>query len=145
MTTRAINEKCLLAHLKAEHQHDMAGTLATLHPECLFEDRPIGMTLRGREGARQHYQLWWSAFGVSTEEGAVHWVRDDLAIGEAYFAGEHKGTFLGIPASGLPIRFPFTVICNFRDGFLAGERSNYDLNDILRQIGQPSFKLPVAA
>ncbi|MBL8571904.1 MAG: ester cyclase [Phreatobacter sp.] len=145
MATKDENGACLARHLEAEGRHDMAVTLATLHPDCVFEDRPIGMTLHGREGARRHYELWWNAFGVVTEEGRLHWVRDDLAIGEAWFAGVHRGEFLRIPPTGRTIRFPFTVVVSFRDGLLAGERFTYDLNDILRQIGQPFFDTAQAA
>ncbi len=28
-------------HLAAENVHDMAGTLATLHPDCVFEEVPF--------------------------------------------------------------------------------------------------------
>jgi hypothetical protein len=145
MATREDNKACLARHLEAEGRHDMEVTLETLHPECLFEDRPVGLTLHGREGARRHYTMWWSAFGVTTDEGRLHWVRDDLAIGEAFFSGIHKGPFLGIAPTGRAIRFPFTVMVGFRDGLLSGERFTYDLNDILRQIGAPFFDIARAA
>jgi hypothetical protein len=65
--------------------------------------------------------MWWSAFGNTVEDGTVHWVGDDLLIGEAFFVGRHVGSFAGIPASGAEI---------------------YDLNGLLRQLGQPSFLPP---
>ncbi|SFT08443.1 SnoaL-like polyketide cyclase [Sulfitobacter marinus] len=145
MSTRSENAKCLLLHTRAEDAHDMAGTLATIHPEAVFEDQPVGLRLEGRQNARKHYELWWNAFGVQTENASLHWVNDDMAIGEADFVGTHKGSFLGIPATGLPIRFRFTVVVQFRDGLLSGERFSYDLNDILHQIGYPAFKVEHAA
>lgn len=145
MTTRADNEECLRRHMAAEDAHDMAATLATIHPQALFEDLPVGLRLEGREQARRNYQLWWSAFGVKTEGGRLHWVRDDLVIGEAWFVGSHKGPFLGIEPTGRVIRFPFTVVVRFRDGLLSGERFSYDLNGILRQIGYPAFDTGQAA
>ena len=145
MTTRSINEDCLMRHMQAEDAHDLAGTLATVHPEALFEDAPVGLRLEGRAAAARHYELWWQAFGVRTENGRLYWVKDDLAIGEAEFVGVHKGSFLGIPPTGLPVRFRFTVVVRFRDGLLSGERFSYDLNDILRQIGYPAFDVERAA
>ncbi len=139
MIGRAENEACLRRHLAAEGRHDMAVTLETLHPECLFEDRPAGLRLHGREGARHHYELWWGAFGVGLDAGQLHWVRDDLVIGEADFVGTHIGPFLGIDSTGNDIRLPFTVVVTFRDALLASERFTYDLNDLLRQLGQPAF------
>ncbi|MGH6696958.1 ester cyclase [Sphingopyxis sp.] len=139
MTTREINRACLFRHTAAEHRHDMAETLATLHADCHFEDRPVGLTLDGREAAQRHYELWWGAFGIVTDEGRLHWAADDLVIGEAVFAGTHTGPFLGIAPTGRSVRFPFTVVVTFRDGLLASEHFTYDLNGLLRQIGQPAF------
>ncbi|MEO9601177.1 ester cyclase [Parasphingorhabdus sp.] len=143
MTTREINQQCLLRHMKAEAEHDMAGTLATIHLDALFEDQPIGLILNGREETARHYDLWWSAFGIQTDGGALHWVRDDFVIGDAYFIGKHIGPFLGIEPTGRAVRFPFTVYVRFKDGLLSGERFFYDLNMIMAQLGQPS--VPLAA
>jgi ketosteroid isomerase-like protein len=136
---REENQACVGAHLAAENQHDMAGTLATLHPECVFVDEALGMRWEGHAGARRHYEMWWSAFGVTPEDGTLHWSSDDLAIGEAVFAGRHVGRFADIEPTGRPLRLPFVVFVRFRDGLLAGERFVYDLNTLLRQLGQPAF------
>jgi SnoaL-like domain len=132
---RVRNEATLRMHLGAEAAHEMAATLATLHPECVFEDRALRMFLVGREGARRHYDLWWSAFGVGLEGGLVHWVRDDLAIGESTMIGRHVGTFLDLRPTARPIRLPFVVFVKFRDGLLLGERFVYDLHGLLAQLG----------
>jgi hypothetical protein len=123
----------------AEAAHDLDGTLATIHPDALFEDQPVGLVLNGRGAVARHYRLWWDAFGLQTDGGSLHWVGDDLVIGEADFVGSHVGSFLGIAPTGRTIRFPFMVIVRFRDGFLSGEKFFYDLNGIMAQIGEPSF------
>jgi steroid delta-isomerase-like uncharacterized protein len=135
--SRDRNEACLRAHLAAERNRDMEATLATLHPECRFVDEPLGLDLHGRDGARRHYELWWSAFGAVPDDGQVHWVDDDLVIGEATFVGAHVGPFRGIAPSGQAIRLPFVVFVRFRDGLLAGERFVYDLATLYRQLGHP--------
>jgi SnoaL-like polyketide cyclase len=139
MTSRETNERVLFQHMKAEAAHDMKGTLATIHAEAEFDDQPVKLSLRGREDVARHYGLWWSAFGVQTDGGALHWVNDNLLIGDSHFVGTHVGNFLGIAPTGMPIRFPFTVFVTFRDGLLFSERFFYDLNDILAQIGHPAF------
>jgi hypothetical protein len=53
-----------MAHDTAEGRHDMAATLSTLHPECVFIDEPLGLRFEGRDGARRHYEMWWTGFGV---------------------------------------------------------------------------------
>jgi steroid delta-isomerase-like uncharacterized protein len=137
--TRARNEECLRAHLAAENAHDMDATLATLHPDCVFLDEPIGRRYEGRDGAYEYYVSWWSAFGNTIERGELHWPRDDLAIGDAAFVGRHVGTFAGIEATGAPMRLPFVVFVEFREGLIVGETFVYDLNGLLRQLGQPAF------
>jgi hypothetical protein len=139
--TRTINERCLFRHMQAEAAHDMAATLATIHPDALFEDQPLGLVLRGRAATERHYALWWDAFGIQTEGGALHWVDDDFLIGDSWFVGTHTGPFLGIAPTGLAIRFPFTVYVRFKDGMLSGERFFYDLNMIMAQLGQPCVAL----
>jgi steroid delta-isomerase-like uncharacterized protein len=141
---RQTNQACLRAHLDAEGEHDMEATLATLHPECVFVDEPLGLRFEGREGAREHYAMWWSAFGNTLDGGELHWVEDDLAIGDATFVGRHVGPFAGLPPTGRPMRLPFVVFVRFRDGLLAGERFVYDLNGLLRQLGWPAFEPAVA-
>ena len=143
--TQSTNQECLAAHLAAERRHDMATTLATLHPECHFVDEPLSWSLDGREGARRHCELWWTAFGADLEPGILHWVDDDLAIGEAAFVGWHVGSFAGLEPTGRPVRVPFVVFVRFRDGLLAGERFVYDLNGLLRQLGRPAFQPVLAA
>lgn len=143
--SRQSNEECLWRHLAAENRHDMDRTLATLHPDCRFVDQPLGLTLTGRAGARQHYNMWWSAFGNTLEEGQVHWIDDTLLVGEAVFAGQHVGPFAGIPPTGAILKLPFVVFVTFRDSLLAGERFLYDFNELLRQLGQPCFHPSVTA
>ena len=142
--SRGANAACLQAHLAAERALDMDGTLATLHPDCVFVDQPLAMRFEGRHGARQHYGLWWSAFGVTPENGVTYWVDDDFLIGEAEFSGVHVGPFAGMEPTGRAIRLPFVVFVTFQDGLLAGERFAYDLNTLLRQLGRPAFE-PAAA
>lgn len=139
MNIREINARILHQHMVAEAAHDLEATLATVHPDALFEDLPVGLTLRGRDAVGRHYRLWWNAFGLQTEGGKLHWINDDLVIGEAEFVGTHKGDFLGKVPTGRSIRFPFMVIVRFRDGLLSGERFFYDLNGIMAQLGEPGF------
>jgi ketosteroid isomerase-like protein len=142
-TERTKNQSCLHAHLDAERRHDMDATLATLHPECVFEDMPLGMRWDGRGGARQHYDMWWSAFGATPERGALHWVDDDFVIGESAFVGRHVGVFAGVQPTDRPVRLPFVVFVRFRDGLLSGERFLSDLSGLLRELGRPPVQIGV--
>jgi steroid delta-isomerase-like uncharacterized protein len=127
-------------HLAAENRQDLAATLATLHPECRFDDLATGQTWRGLEGAAAHYQQWCTTFDVEVkrEPGQVSaWTADDVCMAEATWHGKHIGRFLGIAPTGRRIVQPFVVILAFRDGLMVSERFHYDLNALLRQIGGP--------
>lgn len=137
---RQVNERCLQAHLAAETRHDMAATLDTLHPDCVFLDEPLGLRFEGRAGARRHYEMWWAGLDATLDEGgALHWINDDLVIGDAAFVGYHGGPFAGLEATGRPLRLPFVVFVRFQDGLLAGERFIYDLNGLLRRLGHEAY------
>ncbi len=142
-TERQRNARCLFEHTQAESRHDLNGTLATLHPDAVFEDAAVGLHLSGRGEAARHYQLWWKAFQLQTEGGVIHWIDDSLLIGEAHFVGTHVGEFLGLAPTAKAIRLPFMVRVSFREGLLSQERFYYDLNGLLTQLGQPAFSVSV--
>ncbi|MBM3648475.1 MAG: hypothetical protein FJX11_11855 [Alphaproteobacteria bacterium] len=128
-------------HLAAENGQDLAGTLATLHPDCHFEDLATGQVWHGHAGAAAHYRQWWTTFDVTVKRGAGQrggWLEDGGYIAEATWHGRHIGCFLGIEPSGRAIVQPFVVVLTFRDGLMASERFHYDLATLLRQIaGDP--------
>ena len=125
-------------HLVAENGQDLAGTLATLHPECHFEDLATGQSWHGHEGAAAHYRQWWTTFDVTVQrlaDQSAGWPDDNTFIAEATWNGRHVGDFLGIAASGRTIAQRFVVVVGFRDGLMISERFHYDLASLLRQIG----------
>ncbi len=128
----------LQRHIAAENAHDLDGTLATLHPDCVFRDHATGQVWRGRDGAAEHYRQWWQSLDVTVGRSpgqSASWVSDSRYVAEATWTGPHVGEFLGIPASGRVITQPFVVIVTFKDGLMAGESFYYDLASLLRQLG----------
>ena len=129
-------------HLVAENAQDMDGTLATLHPECRFDDLATGQTWLGHEGAAAHYRQWWTTFDVEVKRGPGQvsaWTADDVCMAEATWHGRHIGRFLGIEPTGRAIVQPFVVVLSFRDGLMVSERFHYDLGALVRQIGGPAL------
>jgi steroid delta-isomerase-like uncharacterized protein len=134
--------KVLYRHLEAENAQNLEGTLATLHPDCIFEDHATGQVWRGHAGAADHYRQWWTTFDVTVERQAdqsAGWPDENTFIAEATWNGRHVGDFLGIAASGRKITQRFVVIVGFRDGLMISERFHYDLASLLRQIGGTSI------
>ena len=129
-------------HLVTENEQDLEATLATLHPECRFDDLATGQTWHGRDGAAAHYRQWWTTFDVTVKRGPGQisaWTADNACMAEANWHGRHIGRFLGIEPTGRPIEQPFVVVLGFRDGLMVSERFHYDLGALLRQIGGPAF------
>jgi ketosteroid isomerase-like protein len=125
-------------HLTAENAQDLDGTLATLHPECRFEDLATGQVWLGRDGAASHYRQWWTTFDVTVKRGPgqrAGWTEDEAYMAEATWHGRHVGRFLGIEPTGRPIVQPFIVVLTFKGGLMLSERFHYDLASLLRQIG----------
>lgn len=140
------NRLMLHRHLAAENAHDMPGTLATLHPDCVFRDMATGQVFPGLAGAERHYRQWWDAFGNVVERspsGGAWWIDDNTYVAEPQYVGRHTGQFLGLVPTGRAFVLPFTVFVTFRDGRFAEERFYYDLGTLLRQLGTES--LPPAA
>jgi steroid delta-isomerase-like uncharacterized protein len=132
------NAPMLFQHLAAENAHDLDGTLATLHPDCVFRDHATGQVWHGRDGAAAHYRQWWDCFNVEVvrrKGQSAGWLGDDAYTAEATWVGTHTGSFLGIPATGRKIEQPFVVFVAFKEGLMSEERFHYDLASLLRQIG----------
>lgn len=125
-------------HLQAENAQDLPGTLATLHPDCRFDDFATGQTWHGHAGATAHYEQWWTTFDVEVKRGpgqTAHWTTDGLYVAQATWHGRHVGPFLGIEPTGKPIMQPFLVMLAFKDRLMSAERFHYDLAALVRQIG----------
>ena len=124
-------------HIAAESAHDMPGTLATVHPECIFEDLAMGRVWRGHEGATDHYREWWDGLDTKVEGERAAWTADGSLIAETGFACRHIGPFLGIAPTRRTFKLRFVVVVSFRDGLMLGERFYYSLDVLLKHLGQP--------
>ena len=134
-------------HVRAETAHELEATLATLHPECLFEDYAAGQTFHGRDGAARHYTQWWNAFDLlfsRGEHGSGRWVADGSYVAEGEFSGTHVGALAGLAPTGRKLRFRFCVFVSFRDGLLASERFYYDLATVAEQLAVDTGALRAA-
>lgn len=133
------NESLVNRHLTAENKHHIGETLATLHPECVFEDLPLGLSYIGRSGAAEYYKTWWNAFSIEVNGIARHWTTDGNMIAEARYFGTHSGSFHGLAATGRNIELRLAVIIRFKEGLMLGERFYYDLSSLLSQLGVMSL------
>ena len=127
--------RILDAHLEAENAHNIAGTLATLTQDCLFEDVPLGQVYRGHDGAERYYRIWWDAFSTTALPETLYLTPQGVAVAEVRFRGVHTGPFLGIEPTSREVDLPTAIVVTFRDGLMAGERMYWDMGTLLRQLG----------
>jgi predicted ester cyclase len=97
------------AHSIAEDKRDIAGLLATLTPDCVYEVLPDGARWEGHAGATQFYMGLLSAFPD------VHFDLQQIVIGpqgvceEAKVTGTHKGKWLEYEPTGKPVEFRVVI------------------------------------
>ena len=117
-----------ISHSKAEDGRDLAGLIATLSEDCVYEVVPTGQRWEGHDGARTFYLTFLGAFPD------VHFDLQDIVIGPqgvieiAIMTGTHKGTWAGIEATGkavklhIIIHFPWNPVAQK----FSGERIYFD-------------------
>lgn len=126
-------------HLEAEAARKMDETLATLTPDCVFEDRTLGRIFRGHEGAAEYYRLWWDAFENTVSPEHRQWTTDGALVSEVRFQGMHQGRFLGLEPTGRAVDLPVVIFISFGEELMAGERLYWDVGTLLRQLGITSL------
>jgi predicted ester cyclase len=112
------------AHSIAEDKRDIAGLIATLTPDCVYEVLPDGVRWEGHAGATRFYTELLTAFPD------MHFDLQNIVIGpqgvceEARVSGRHRGTWLKRPASGQKVEFRVVIFFPWDPGRrkFAGER-----------------------
>jgi predicted ester cyclase len=91
------------AHSKAEDARDLAGLMATLTEDCVYELVQTGHRWEGHEGATRFYVELLTAFPD------IDFALTSIVVGpqgvceEAVVNGTHKAPWLGVEPSGEPL------------------------------------------
>ena len=97
------------AHSIAEDRRDIAGLIATLTDDCVYEVFPGGHRWEGHPGAVRFYTELISAFPD------IHFDLQNIVIGpqgvceEAKVTGTHKGKWLDRKATGQKVEFSVVI------------------------------------
>ncbi|MDP3911692.1 MAG: nuclear transport factor 2 family protein [Gemmatimonadales bacterium] len=97
------------AHSIAEDRRDIAGLMATLTPDCVYEVHPGGTRWEGHAGATRFYTELLSAFPD------VHFDLQQIVIGpqgvceEARVTGTHRGRWLDRAPTGDRVEFRVVI------------------------------------
>jgi hypothetical protein len=126
-----------LAHAAAESDGDLERTLATLDPEPVYELQPVGLEVRGMDGARAYYEYFFANFLplVESYELRSEWLNDE-GLGQEYVM------MVRDPASGEVRPHPIIGILLFGETGLAGERL-YASDALLELMFGPVYGLAV--
>ncbi len=99
-----------LKHSIAEDRRDIAGLLATLAEECVYEIVPTGQVWRGLDGVRSFYTELFAAFPDN------RFALSDIVVGPqgvfeaARLTGTNLGPWAGVAASGLPVDLQILIL-----------------------------------
>lgn len=122
------------AHSKAEDARDVAGLLATLTDDCVYEVVPTGHRWEGHAGAADFYGTLLGAFPD------IEFHLRNIVIGpqgvceEARVTGTHREDWLEFPATGRAVEFGVVIFFPWdpEARLFEGERVWFDP----REVGQ---------
>ncbi len=109
--------------------------------ESYVELTPYGKAEQGGpERTKQAYEWMHSVFGDIHFEVEQMMAEGDFVFSRAMASGTHVGEFMGVPATGRPVRFAAVVVSRISNGKHVQDWSFIDTMAILRQIGEVSVE-----
>jgi steroid delta-isomerase-like uncharacterized protein len=124
-------------HIRLENEHRWTEVAPTLVQDdrAFFDFVPVG-EFKGAEGVRQLYGIIATAFPDLHIEVTASYDVPGCSIREGVITGTHEGEYLGIPATGVPLRVAFAAFFVFDQdsGAMLGERLYMDNGAALRQL-----------
>jgi steroid delta-isomerase-like uncharacterized protein len=131
---RASREALVRAHMDAEANHDIPGTLATFS-EANYDVVPLGAPTNGATAVDELLQGLFEAFPDFTPEALSVHHGDDIVFVDTVIRGTHEGTWAGVPASGRRIEVRCGCVFHFDGDRLVKETVYFDHATMLAQIG----------
>ena len=125
--------------IDAFNQRDPEPAMALIDEDAEWLMIPYGVTNRGPEGYRRHWELWTTAApDCRIEINHLH-AAPGYVIAEFTARGTHTGPLSTpkgeIPASGNPVEFRLCDCIRIENGKAYGSRIYFDMLSLLRQFG----------
>ena len=130
MNYRSFVEQCLASFAdprKRESYFDLYSADVVLHGYQGVEP--------GLASVKQFYAGIWAAFPDARVDTLDSLEQGDKLALRFVMKATHRGTFLGVPATGRPIELPGITILRFADGKCVERWSTADFLAVLAQIG----------
>ena len=121
------------------NNRDFDGMAALAAENMEVVNIPVGATLSGPAGFRQHAQGWGGAFPDSRVEVTNVIASDEGVVVEFRGRGTHTGPLASpageIPATGKSVDIPFCDVYQVKGGKLSSLHAYFDSATMLRQLG----------
>ena len=115
-------------------------TRRVVHEMLAALDRSDWAALEAHPGlyeTRQNYRLSKAALPDSRHEIVTEVLQDELMACVAIVTGTHTGPLLGIPPTGIQLRYNVLLVDRVRDGVIVQHWALPDFLSILQQVGRP--------
>ena len=103
--------------------------------EDYVEHQPIPGQPPGREGLKWAYRTFNEPFPDLVFDFADVIAEGDLVVGRGIGTGHNTASFMGIPATGVAVRWTGTRLFRMKDGKLVEGWINLDLMGLMQQLG----------
>ncbi len=125
--------------LAAWDSHDADAFVAMLADDFVWYDWTVPEPIRDREGARQYFNGWVTAFPDMKTTSVSRVVGDDAVATEIEWTGTNSGPMVmggnEIPPTNRSVSGRGTYFAHFRDGKVVEFRSHPDVAGVMMQLG----------
>ena len=104
-----------------------------VHPQFINRSTPPNADA-GKDGVLQFMQIMWQVFPDLEVKINMQIAEGDLVTTHKTFQATHKGTFMGIEATGKRVRYDSIDIIRVKDGQAIEHWSIRDNNALLQQL-----------
>ncbi len=111
------------------------------HEDMIWHGSPGFGDIHGRDNFKYKVLLpFWTAFPDYHVKDDIQVANESWVAATGYLTGTHKGEFMGIPATGRPVRMLYSDFWLIKDGKLAENWVMIDDLGVLNQLGVESLK-----
>jgi steroid delta-isomerase-like uncharacterized protein len=123
-------------HIAHEVAHRLEPLVETFGDEPEWHNKAGGDVMHGHAAIRDFYAALFEGFPDFDIDVRQKHVASDAVIVEADIRGTHRGTWMGVAATGKTIRVPICAVFTFgSDDRLKAEVVYYDQLTLLSQLG----------
>jgi steroid delta-isomerase-like uncharacterized protein len=125
--------------MEAWNNHDTEGWLSLFADNFTWQDWTLPEPIRDKEGARQYFTGWMTAFSDFRVKTTNRVVGDDAVASEVEFTGTNDGPLamggMELPATNKMMTARGSYIARVRDGKIVEFSSHPDAAGMMMQLG----------